>query len=62
LTIPFPEEEVKCAIWECDRSSGSDEVNLGFLKDFWEDLKGDLMCFFHEFCVHGKLTKGINST
>jgi len=64
LTNLFSEEEVKCAIWDCDsfKISGPDGVNLGFFKDFWEVLKGDLMHFFHELCVHGKLTKEINST
>jgi len=37
-------------------------VNFGFIKDFWEDLKGDIMRFISEFHRNGKLTRGINST
>jgi hypothetical protein len=37
-------------------------VNFGFFKDFWEDLKGDVMRFLSEFHRNRKLTKGLNST
>jgi len=64
LIKPFSEGEVKAAIWDCDsfKSSGPDGVNLGFIKDFWEDIKGDVMRFISDFHRNGKLTKGINST
>jgi hypothetical protein len=64
LTKPFSEVEVKEAVWDCDsfKSPGPDGVNFGFLKDFWDDLKGDVMRYISEFHRNGKLTKGINST
>jgi hypothetical protein len=64
LTRPFLEAEVKAAVWDCDsfKSPGPDGVNFGFFKDFWVELKGDVMRFLSEFHRNGKLTKGINST
>jgi hypothetical protein len=37
-------------------------VNFGFLKDFWEDVKGGMMCSITDFHKNGRLTRGINST
>jgi hypothetical protein len=64
LTSPFLEAEVKSAVWDCDsfKSPGPDGINFGFFKDFWVELKGDIMRFITEFHQNGKLTKGINST
>jgi hypothetical protein len=60
----FSEAEVKVAIWDCDNfnSPGPDEINFGFFKDFWVEMKGDVMRFISEFHRNGKLTKGLNST
>jgi hypothetical protein len=56
-------EEVHDAVWDCDsyKSPGLDGINFGFLKDFWSELKGDIMRFITEFHQNGKLTRGINS-
>jgi hypothetical protein len=64
LTKPFSEAEVKAAVWDCDsyKSPGPDGVNVGFYKDFWGDLRGDVMRFISEFHRNGKLSKGLNST
>jgi hypothetical protein len=64
LTKPFSEAEVKAAIWDCDsfKSPGPDGINFGFYKDFWEELKGDVMRFVSEFHRNGRLSKGLNST
>jgi len=64
LIKPFSEGEVKAAVWDCDgfKSPGPDGVNLGFSKEFWEDIKGDVMRFISDFHRNGKLTRGINST
>lgn len=64
LTIPFTLDEVKQAMQDYNsyKSTGSDGVNFGFIKDFWEDLKGDFICYISEFQRNGKSTKGINST
>jgi hypothetical protein len=45
LTKPFSEAEVKVAVWDCDsyKSPGQDGINFGFYKDFWEDLRGDVI-------------------
>ncbi|PNY14389.1 cysteine-rich receptor-like protein kinase [Trifolium pratense] len=64
LTKPFSETEVKLTVWDCDsyKSPGSDGINFGFIKDFWAELRGDMMHFIFYFHRNGRLTKGINST
>ncbi|CAJ2662016.1 unnamed protein product [Trifolium pratense] len=64
LIKPFTEAEVKSAVWDCDsfKSPGPDGINFGFIKDFWVELRGDIMRFLSEFHRNGKLAKGINST
>jgi hypothetical protein len=64
LTKPFSEEEVKAAVWECEnyKCPGPDGVSFGFIKDFWDMLKADVMRFLTEFHRNGRLAKGINST
>jgi hypothetical protein len=64
LIRPSFEAEVRAAVWDCDsfKSPGPDGVNFGFFKDFWEDLKGDVLRFVSEFHRNGRLMKGLNST
>jgi exonuclease III len=64
LVRPFTVEEVKQAVWDCDsfKSPGPGGINVGFIKDFWHELKDDFLRFFVEFHRNGKLTKGVNST
>lgn len=64
LIKPFSEDEVKAAVWDCDsyKSSGPDGITFGFIKEFWDMLKIDVMRFLVEFHRNGKLAKGINST
>jgi hypothetical protein len=59
LVTRFSESEVRAAIWDCDsfKSPGPDGVNFGFFKDFWEELRGDVMRFLSEFHRNRKLTK-----
>jgi len=61
---PFSAIEVKEAVWGCDsfKSPGPDGVNFGFIKEFWEELKDDVMRFISEFHRNGKFMKGINNT
>ncbi|PNX62789.1 cysteine-rich receptor-like protein kinase, partial [Trifolium pratense] len=60
LIKPFTEAEVKSAVWDCDsfKSPGPDGINFGFIKDFWAELRGDIMRFLSEFHRNGKLAKG----
>ncbi|MCI24469.1 cysteine-rich receptor-like protein kinase, partial [Trifolium medium] len=64
LTKPFTEAEVKSAVWDCDsyKSPCPDGINFGFIKDFWAELRDDVMRFISDFHRNNKLTKGINST
>jgi hypothetical protein len=64
LVRPFSMEELKMAVRDYDsyKCSGPDGVNFGFIKDFWEVMKSDLLRFVSDFHCNGKLLKGINST
>jgi len=64
LIKPFSEAEVKAAVWDCEsfKSPGLDGVHFGFIKDFWDQLKGDVMRFISDFHRNGRLTRGINNT
>jgi len=44
----FSLEEVKTAVWDCEnyKSPGPNGISFGFLKDFWDMLKTDVMHFF----------------
>ena len=43
-------------------SPGQDGITIGFTKDFWHELKEDILRFVTKFNQNGKLTKGINNT
>jgi hypothetical protein len=60
----FSLEEVKVTVWDCDnyKCPGPDGISFGFIKEFWDLLKVDVMHFIMEFHRNGRLTKGINST
>jgi len=64
LTKPFLVEEIKVAVWDYDsfKSPGPDGINFGFNKNFWIEMKDDIVRFLTEFHRNGKLSKGINST
>ena len=53
---PFNVEEVKAAVWDCDsyKSLGPENINFGFIKEFWSELKEDIMTFINEFHKNGK--------
>jgi len=63
LIYPFNETEVKAVVWDCDgyKSLGPNGIMMGFIKDFWPELKGDIMRFVLEFHRNGRLSKGINN-
>jgi len=64
LVKPFSVEEVKAAVWDYDnyKCPGPDDITFGFIKDFWDIPRDDVMRFLVEFHRNGRLTKGINST
>jgi hypothetical protein len=64
LTKPFTEAEMTAVLWDCGsyKSSRPDRIDFGFYKNFWEDMRGDVMRFIFEFHRNGKLTKVLNST
>jgi len=51
LVRPFTMEEVKAAVWDVDsfKCPGPDGITFGFIKDFWDMLKTDVMRFLVEF-------------
>jgi len=64
LVKPFSLDEVKVAVWDCEnfKCPGPDGINFGYIKDFWDIMKDDVMRFLVEFHRNGKLAKGINNT
>jgi len=64
LVRPFTMEEVTATVWDVDsfKCPGPDGITFGFIKDFWDMLKADVMRFLVEFHRNGRLSKGINST
>jgi len=64
LVKPFSLDEVKAAVWDCDnfKCLGLDDIYFGFIKEFWDILKDDVMRFIVEFHRNERLTKGINNT
>ena len=64
LIKPFSLEEVKAAFWNCDNFNGPcpKGINFSLIKDFWHELKGDIMRYISEFHCNGRSMKGINYT
>lgn len=64
LTLPFEEEEIKKAIFGCERnkSPGPDGFSMAFLQDFWGIIKRDVISFFTEFWESGIINKSVNET
>ena len=64
LTMPFGVDEIKEVVWDCEsfKSPGPDGIHTGFIKDFWPELKDDILRFMTQFHRNGRLSKGINST
>lgn len=64
ITVPFTEEEVKKAVWDCDssKSPGPDGFNLGFYKECWDVVKEDIMRVMREFYENWRLVRGSNSS
>nr|ABD32615.1 RNA-directed DNA polymerase, putative [Medicago truncatula] len=60
----FSVQENKEAVWDCDsdKSPGPDGINFGFIKEFWIEMKDEIVRFVSEFHRNGKLSKGINTT
>lgn len=56
-------EEIKEAVWSCDssKSPGPDGFTFGFIKDFWEVMKEEVVAFVQEFHRNGRLVRGLNA-
>lgn len=63
LESEFTEEEIFQGLKACvNKAPGLDRFNMGFLLEFWDVLKGDVMAVFKEFHTSGKFVKILNST
>lgn len=64
LEAPFTEGEIWEVLKECDgnRAPGPDGFNLNFFKKFWPVIKGEVVQFFDDFYLSGKLVRGLNAT
>jgi hypothetical protein len=51
-------------VWDCDsfKCPRPDGIHMGFIKDFWSEMKDDIMRFILDFHRNGRLSKGINNT
>lgn len=60
----FSEEEIWQVIKKCDgnKAPGPDGFNFNFFKHFWPIIKGDILKFFEEFHMNGKLVRGLNAS
>ncbi|KAL8544477.1 hypothetical protein ACS0TY_004874 [Phlomoides rotata] len=45
FTASITEEEVKAVVWACDsdKSPSPDRYSFGFIKECWEELKGEIL-------------------
>jgi hypothetical protein len=50
-------------VWDCGsfKSLGPDDVNFGFIKDFWSEMQAELMRFVAEFHHNSKLYMRLHS-
>ena len=64
LVAPFQEIEIQNAVGECgsDKSLGLDGFNFRFIKQFWDILKPDILCYIHEFHANGAIPRGCNAS
>lgn len=64
LEQPFSMEEIKSTVWSCDELKDPDPngFNMGFFKEKWHLVKGDLYLMMSNLFYSGKLEKGINSS
>ncbi|CAI8607559.1 unnamed protein product [Vicia faba] len=64
LVEEFSEEEIRKAVWDCDNSKirDPDDVNFGFLKELWCDVKADFKRVLEKFHKHGRIVRGENSS
>lgn len=55
LNVEFNVEEINKAIWKCEssKSLGPDGINFGFIKEFWDVMKEDVIRFMKEFHLNG---------
>ena len=51
-------------IWDygSSKSSGLDDFNFKFIKEFWHILKGDIIKFLDDFHVSSNFTRGTNAS
>jgi len=49
-------------VWDCNsyKILDLDDINFGFIKDFWPEVRDDFMRFISEFHRNGNFSKGIN--
>lgn len=51
LIKPFRMEDGKAAVWDCEnyKSPGLDDIIFYFIKEFWNEIKYDIMKFISSF-------------
>lgn len=58
------EEEIRRAVWDCDSLNIIDlyGINIWFIKEFWEVIKGDFIIFITRLHANRRLVKGVNKS
>lgn len=64
LVRPFCFKEIEATVWDCDnfKCPGLDGVNFVIIKEFFIDMKDDILRFGLDYHRNDKILKGINST
>ena len=64
MPVPFPDQEIKEAVWSCggDKCPGPDGLNFNFIKKFWDIMSPEFRRFVDEFYAHGSFPRGSNAS
>jgi hypothetical protein len=63
LEIPFSTDEIRIAVWDCERNKapGPDGINFFIIKKAWNIIGGDIVRMVDEFHRTNLLPPGINN-
>ncbi|GJY54621.1 RNA-directed DNA polymerase, eukaryota, reverse transcriptase zinc-binding domain protein [Tanacetum coccineum] len=64
LDTPVSLDEVKKTVWDCGSSKapGPDGFSFAFVKNYWDDIKVDILVYVNIFLDTGSLPHGSNSS
>nr|GEY54451.1 hypothetical protein [Tanacetum cinerariifolium] len=64
LETHFSLDEIKTAVWDCDRnkSPGPNGFSFAFIKKYWDLIKTDILEFVNSFFISGSMPQGADSS